>query len=187
MQIQHNENDELINQEQSFYLFADGPLLSRVELIYADANKVGLRENNASLAIDGNTKRFNERQWRFFGQLRPNNKPNVSLDGTLGEKIDYDNDRLGDIAELVGNVTWHPTPHIELDFYHTYSELDADGENVFTANLTDLRLRYYFDVQSSLKLSLVYSDIDYNPDNNPLSFFTAQERGLATQLIYAIS
>ena len=64
--IQHNENDELINQEQSFYLFADGPLLSRVELIYADANKVGLRENNASLAIDGNTKRFNERQWRFF-------------------------------------------------------------------------------------------------------------------------
>ena len=121
----------------------------------------------------------------FFGQLRPNNKTYVSLDGTLGEKIDYDNDRLGDIAELVGNVTWHPTPHIELDLYHTYSELDADGENVFTANLTDLRLRYYFDVQSSLKLSLVYSDIDYNPDNNPLSFFTAQERGLATQLIYA--
>ncbi|REL35400.1 hypothetical protein DXX92_08560 [Thalassotalea euphylliae] len=183
--IQHNENGELINREQSFYAFADGPLLSRVELIYVDANKVGLRQDSSNLSIDGNTKRFNEKQWRFFGQLRPNNKTYVSLEGTLGEKIDYDNDRLGDIVELIGNVTWHPNPHLEIDLYHTYSELDADSQNVFTANLTDLRLRYYFDVQSSLKLSLVYQDIDYNPDNNPLSFFSEQERSLATQLIYA--
>ena len=89
------------------------------------------------------------------------------------------------LFELVGNVTLNPNPHLEIDLYHTFSELDADGDNVYTANLTDLRLRYYFDVQSSLKLSVVYEDIDYNPSNNPYSFYTEKERRLATQLIYS--
>ena len=95
-EIHHNEKGEFIDKEQALFLYADGPKLSYIELTYLDANRVGLRDNGNSLAIDGNTKRFNEKQLQFFGQFRPTNKSYLSLEAIVGDKIDYDNNRLGD-------------------------------------------------------------------------------------------
>ncbi|WP_448213404.1 carbohydrate binding family 9 domain-containing protein [Colwellia sp. MEBiC06753] len=188
--IQHNDNGELINRDNTLYFYADGPMLSRVELSLIDADKTGLRVDGSLLAILGNTQRFNEQQLHLFAQIRPTNTTYYSIDSTIGDKIDYDNNRLGETFEITGNFTWHPNQHLEIDIYHTYSRLDADSlsgtnDEVFTANLTDARIRYYFDVASSIKLSMVYQDIAYNPENNPYYFFSETERSLATQLIYS--
>jgi len=183
--IQHNINGELINKENSLLFSIDGPMLSFLELKYTDSNKVGLRRNNGTLALDGNTDRFNEKQLNLYAKARPTNKVFISLEGALGDKIDYDNNRLGDFIEATANVTWTPNQHVELDIYQTYSELDADNANVYKANLTDFRARYYFNVNSSLRFSLVYQNIDYNPKNNPISFYSEKENSLSTQLIYS--
>ncbi|NMP32500.1 hypothetical protein HII17_13100 [Thalassotalea sp. M1531] len=185
LSIQHNENGELINKENEVFFKTDGPLLSKFEISLIDADKVGLRLNDNTLKIDGNTDRFNEQQLVFYGAFRPTNKTFWSLEATIGDKIDYDNNRLGDVIDVTGNFTWYPNRHIELDIYQTYNELEADNKNVYTAHLTDFRFRYYFNVASSIKLSIVYQDIEYNPDNNPNSFFTEDERSLSTQLIYS--
>ncbi|MFD2166934.1 sugar-binding protein [Thalassotalea euphylliae] len=183
--IQHNDNDELISRENQLGFSLDGPLRSYLELTYVDATKVGLRLDDTNLAIDENTERFNERQWVLYAESRLNREFYASFYGVLGDKIDYDNNRLGDYIELETNVTWYPKPNTEVDATHTFSELEAENKNVYTANIMDLRLRYYFDVHSSLKLSLVYEDIDYNPDNNPFSFYSEQVNTLSTQLIYS--
>ena len=37
-------------------------------------------------------------------------------------------------------------PSEEFDIYHTYSQLEADGSNVYMANLTDMRISYQFNM-----------------------------------------
>ena len=84
---------------------------------------------------------------------------------------------------------------MEVDLFYTYSKLDAFNEltnikgSVYKASLTDLRISYQFDVRSYLKLNIGYSDVERNPDNNPMvindNYFTEKDRNFSTQLIYS--
>jgi hypothetical protein len=189
-QILHNENGELLERSVSSSFNIDGPMLSFFDLMVVAADKVGLRrhELDASLAvdnsIDGNTKRFQENQVVMYGTIQPTPQLSTELELTLGDKIDYVNDRLGDIIILYGNVSYNVNKHLEFDFSHTYSDLEAENANVYTENLTELRVSYQFNVNSYLKLNIVYTDIDFNLDNN---VFASSEKNnkLSTQLIYA--
>ncbi len=188
-----NKNNEFIEQSIDGEFYIDGPKQSQIYLTYTHADKIGLRHDDESLAIEGNTTRFDENQFNIYGEVQLHSRFYMSIDATLGDKIDYNNNRLGDIKELAANFTWNITNHLEFDITHTYSELDADNpsgnqssnNNVYTAHLTNLLLSYQFDVQSYLKLTLVYTDIDRNVNNNPYVSVSAKNKDLATQLIYA--
>lgn len=184
-QIQHNNNNELIEKLIKTSFEIDGPLISRFTLTLEHAEKVGLRHDNNISDIDNNTTRFTENQITFFTDFEPLSNLYTLFEITIGDKIDYRNNRLGDTIELTGNVAWNATKHLEFDIYHTYSQLDADGSNVYTANLTDMRISYQFNINSYLKLSLVYSDVDRNIDNNPLVDVSRTNKSLSSQLIYA--
>ena len=188
-----NENNEFIEREINSLFFIDGPRQSGLEIKLSRAEKVGLRHDDSSLAIDGNTTRFTEDQINVFGNVQLNSRLYMYMDITLGDKIDYNNNRLGNIEQVETKFGWNITNHLLFDITHTYSQLDADniglntqsGNNVYTAHLTNLLLSYQFDVQSYLKLSLVYTNIDRNVHNNPLTQVSAKNKDLATQLIYA--
>ena len=180
-EIAHNINNELIERELSATFSIDGPLqsLHQIELIHGE--KVGLRYDESIPDIDGNTTLFNEDQIQINSNANLNNRTYVSMGLTFGDKIDYSNDRLGDLVELYGNITVFLTDHLEFDFYQIYSKLDAKEagitENVYVANISELRLSYQFDVRSYLKLSLIYNDIDYTGSDHI--------KDLSSQLIYA--
>jgi hypothetical protein len=180
-QIIHNTNNELIERNLTTTFTIDGPLQSQYELSLVHGEKVGLRKDESISDIDGNTDSFNEDQLNLFTSANLNNRTYVSLDLTLGDKIDYSNNRLGDLLEVSGNINIFITEHLEFDFYQTYSQLCAEENkkeiNVYTANISELRLSYQFDVRSYLKLSLVYNDIDYSG--------TEKVKDLSSQLIYA--
>jgi len=184
-QIQHNNNNELIEKSINTNFEIDGPLISRFTLTLEHAEKVGLRHDNNINDIDDNTTRFTENQVTFMTDLEPLSNLYTLFEITAGDKIDYGNNRLGDTLELTGNVAWNATKHLEFDIYHTYSQLDADGSSVYTANLTDMRITYQFNINSYLKLSLVYSNVDRNIDNNPLIDVSQTNKYLSSQLIYA--
>jgi len=141
------------------------------------AEKVGLRHDSANNAIENNTTLFTEDQITLYGRVQPITNLHSSLSFTYGDKIDYASNRLGDYQELASTITYNVNDHLELDLYLTHGKLDADGKNVYVADLAELRISYQFDVYSYLKLNLVYSDIDINTAEN--------ERELSTQLIYA--
>ena len=181
-QTVNNTNNELIERELSAGFSIDGPLQSQLELGFAHAEKVGLRYDDTITDIDGNTSFFNEDQFRIFSSANLTNRTYISLDLTVGDKIDYANDRLGDLIEAIGNITIFITDHLEFDFYQTYSKLDAKKDNgidtnVYIANISELRLSYQFNVRSYLKLNLVYNDVDYSG--------VEQIKDLSSQLIYA--
>jgi hypothetical protein len=185
--IAHNLNNELIERELTTNFTIDGPLQSVFEIALIHGERVGLRYDNNSTAIDGNTTFFNEDQLTLFTSAYLNNRTYISLDFTVGDKIDYSNDRLGNLIEVTGNINVFLTDHLEFDFYQTYSKLDAKEDNVeqnvYTANISELRVSYQFDVRSYLKLSLVYDNIEYPNTNSDLD--SEQIKALSTQLIYS--
>jgi len=180
-QIVHNINDELIERELVASFSIDGPLQSLLELDLVHGERVGLRYDENISDIDGNTSSFNEDQIRLYTSAYLNNRTYVSLDLTVGDKIDYTGDQLGDLIQVTGNISVFITDHLEFDFYQTYSKLDEQNDdinnNIYVEKISELRLSYQFDVRSYLKLSLVYNDIDYAG--------AEQIKDLSSQLIYA--
>jgi len=183
--IKHNQNNELISRELAVSAGFNGPMLSMFDIMLEQNEKVGLRHNSNSLAIDGNTDRFEETLATFYASIRPLNTIELEAEFKIGDRIDYANNRLGDYQELYSNITWYATKHLQVDFYNTLAELDAEGANVYQANLSELRLNYQFNVNSYLKLNLVYRDVDRNPANNPNVNTSEINKNLSTQLIYA--
>jgi hypothetical protein len=188
--ISHNENDELLTKEWQAYTGVYGPMLSWLEVVFTHAQGTGLRDNTMSLAIDGNTSLHTTDELALWAEFQPLPALFVGSALVLGEQIDYDNDRVGDIREISPMVVYNATRHLEFTLSHTYSRLDADGAEVYTANLTDLRVNYQFDLRSALQLSVVYSKVDRNKDNYQLdawqdNWYTENEDDLSTQLIYS--
>lgn len=189
-QILHNENGELLERSIASSFNIDGPMLSFFDVMVVAADKVGLRQHELDnslvidKSIDGNTKRFQENQIVIYGTIQPTPQISTELELTLGDKIDYRNNRLGETTTLYGNISYNVNKHLEFDFSHTYSDLEAENANVSTENITELRVSYQFNINSYLKFNVVYTDIDYNLENNS-SAFSTKDNLLSTQLIYA--
>ena len=188
--IQHNQNNELIEQALKTTAVIYGPKLSQLHIDYRRAHTVGLRFNNSIDNIDNNTDMFTVDNVNIYSEIQPTSRVFVGIGINNGKQIDYSNNRLGDYRELYSYITLNPTDHFMIDLYYTLSDLTAKNlqqvnDSVYSANLTDLRLSYQFDVRSYLKLNLVYSDVHRNPNNNPMINVFKKDRSLSTQLIYS--
>ncbi|WP_206486348.1 carbohydrate binding family 9 domain-containing protein [Thalassotalea sp. G2M2-11] len=184
-QIKHNQQGELLEKSLTSSFGIDGPMQSYFEASTTFADKVGLRHDESLLAIDNNTRLFNEKILTVYGGIQLT--PGIFAEAEIrtGDKIDYRNDRLGDYDELYASVSYNITRHLQADLNFTHSQLSADHAYVYKANLSELRVSYQFDVHSYLKLNLVHSDVDRNPNNNPYSAVSNTNKSLSTQLIYA--
>ena len=189
-QILHNENGELLERSVATSFNIDGPMLSVFDILLVAADKVGLRRHELNFdlpidnSIDGNTDRFQENQAIIYASIQPTAQIFTDIELTIGDKIDYENNRLGDYTAVYGSINYNVNKNLQFELAHTYSDLKADNANVFTENLTELRISYQFNVNSYLKFNIVYTDINFNLDNNP-SAYTAKDNNLSTQLIYA--
>ncbi len=180
-----NQNGELIVDAYEAAFSIDGPMQSYFELVYEYADRVGLRHDDSSLAITGNSDLFTEKLITGFASAQFTNRIYLDAAITLGDKIDYSNNRIGDITQLGATLEWNPTDHLKANLGYINSALDADEQDVYDAQLIDTRITYQFNVRSYLKLSVVYQDIDRNPDNYLYDDVNKNTKNLATQLIYA--
>jgi len=186
-----NEAGEFIERNFDGTLELVGPKLSYVSIYLQESTKTGLRHDASSLRLDGNTTQFTEQIVELYAEFKPHKRLFTSIGFNFGDKIDYNNNRLGTFNELLVELTSHITDHLYVAVNHTYNKLKADpvlvgvDDNVYTANLTNLRISYQFDVQSYLKLNVEYLDIKYNTENNPFVTFDNVDKNLSTQLIYS--
>ncbi|WP_286235496.1 carbohydrate binding family 9 domain-containing protein [Thalassotalea sediminis] len=184
-QIKHNENGELLEKNLQSLVGVDGPMQSYFEVIINYDDKIGLRHDESMLDIDNNTSLFTEKTLTLYGQIEPDNNLLLQAEFIIGDKIDYNNNRIGDYQEIFAGATYSFTEKLSGEFYYTDATLEADSNNVYHAKLSELRLSYQFNVHSYLKLNVVYSDIDRNASNNPYIGVSERNNDLSTQLIYA--
>lgn len=186
-----NENGEFIERAFDGTIELLGPKLSYVSVNISQATKVGLRQDDSLLNLINNTTQFDEQVVKLYAEFKPYSHLFTAIGYDFGDKIDYNNNRLGTYNELYAELTSHATDHLYISLTHTYSNLKAEPtfssgkDDVYTANLTNLRISYQFDVQSYLKFNVEYFDVEYNTTNNPFIAPDNINKDLSTQLIYS--
>ncbi len=92
----------------------------------------------------------------------------VSLQGFVGEEVDFDNSRLGDGGSVNAGVTVRPTDHLELRLAASRRWLDvrADGGRrgrLFTAEIERLRAAYTFTARAFLRVIGEWVETERDP------------------------
>ncbi|NNF16046.1 MAG: hypothetical protein HKN70_04820, partial [Gammaproteobacteria bacterium] len=102
-----------------------------------------------------------------------------------GDQVDFDNTKLGEQLRIRPTIDYNIGKHFLFRARHTYSTLDTKtGDKIFTANQSDLRFTYQFNVRSFLRLVVQHTDIDRNTAVY-VDAVDANSRFLGTQLLYS--
>jgi len=182
--ITHNSDGELLEKEAEMEVQLWGAAQSYGFVGLTKRDRVGSRLDDGRLLVDGNSQLFTEHTVSAGAEMQPYSGIFLGFEAETGKKLDFRNNRLGDGLELAPELKWNVDAHMQIQARHIYRTLDADSAEVFTANLTDLRLSYQFSVRSFLRLALIYSDIEQNPLNNT-GDVTERSKTLGSQLLYS--
>ena len=85
---------------------------------------------------------------------------------------------------LSPGLTWEPGRHLRAELEHRYQRLTVDEGWLFTAQLTELRLVWQFNLRSFVRVILQHRDLARDPDlyETPVD---ALSRRLFSQLLYS--
>jgi hypothetical protein len=100
----------------------------------------------------------------------------------IGDSIDYANGRPASTVELRPTAELKLGRHVNVKLDHSFQRLKVDGKKLFTANLTQLRLVYQFNVRLFARAIFQYFDLSRNVDNYTFDVAPTQ-RELFTQLL----
>jgi len=134
---------------------------------------------------------FDETQAMAYAEFVPLSGVEFGVFTRFGKQIDYANTRLGDVVTIEPRVNWDVNQHLRIDFNHNYSQLDVEGGRLFTANLSDIRIAYQFNLKSILKFVVQYSDIKRDKslyiesDDLDLEDIDERSKNFSSQLIYS--
>ncbi len=122
--------------------------------------------------------------YHFSGGFRPHADLRVGLYGYAGDRIDYDNNRLGDWVRLSPSAQWNLGEHLRLTASYTRERLAVPGGELYTAGISGLRAVYQFNVRTFLRAIVQYVSYDRN---TALYFFeiAPEYRHLFTQLLFS--
>lgn len=187
--IMHNDAGEVIEREIEGHISVNGPLQSYLQLGCIANEHVGNRFDATTTRIEGNTDMFNRNFCFLYGEMQPISGLYLENEILAGKQIDFRNNRIADRFMLRPEIGYNINAHLRAELRYVYRKLETEGVEVFTANQADFRLKYNLDTRNSLRLSLIYTDIHHNLDNQPLVLpddlpdenFT----DISTQLIYS--
>lgn len=149
--IDRTQGDITLEEEWELFLEADGPYQSSFFL------GPGLRDRY------WNGVTYREKYLGFYAGARPSGTVSFEIDGRLGDQVDFANDRLGDIVSVAPGVRLNLGRHLRLELDHNFRRLSADGGTVFTANLSQVRAVYQFNIRSFVRAVVQYTDIERDP------------------------
>lgn len=187
--ITHNDAGEVIERELEAIFNFSGPMQSFAEVGCVMNEHVGNRLDESRLDINGNTLMFDRNFCFVYGNIQPASGLYLENEFIFGKQIDFANNRLADRFTWLPGFEYSINAHLRAELDYLYEKLEADGAEVFTAHQADIRLKYNMDVRNSVRLSITYTKVHQNldnqpgiqPDNLPDASFT----DIATQLIYS--
>ncbi|MEZ9140727.1 MULTISPECIES: DUF5916 domain-containing protein [unclassified Shewanella] len=182
--ITHNQNNEKIEQEAEAAIRLNGGWQSYIASGFVHKDRVGRRQDSSSLAIDDNTTMYTLDLMWFYTNFVPIESLKLEFDMNYGDDIDYANDRPATLTMFNPGVEWKITESIILDVNHKYQSLDVDEGRLFTANLTDLRLNWQITLNSFLRLTSVYTDIERDTDLYLHQSPNEQYQNLGNEILY---
>ena len=118
-----------------------------------------------------------------FG-VRPSGDLALTISGSHGGDIDYANGRDADRFLLGALFEYSIGRHFSGNLRHNIQKLDVAGGELFTANLTQARLVYNFNVRMFVRAIVQYTDIQRNPQRYEFEIGPESQR-LFSQFLFS--
>ena len=119
-------------------------------------------------------------------EIQPNKTVWLGLSTAFTDAVDFDNAEQAERRVLEPSFRLNLGKHVRVNLDHTYQKLDREEGELFTANLSQLRLVYQVNIRSFVRAILQYTTVDRNlalyddPED-----FDAEAEGLFTQLLFS--
>ncbi|HEX5314285.1 MAG TPA: DUF5916 domain-containing protein, partial [Gammaproteobacteria bacterium] len=164
----------------------DGPVLDRRAQVYAFAHAIGQSHliffaRHEDQYFGGETFALN--QLEMDASAQPLSWLEAELDVTGGDDVDYIGVREGGLLSVSPSFTLTPGRHLQIQFVGNFERLNVTGGRLYTANLYDLRVAWYFNSQMFVRAIAQEQDVRNNtalyPPGTP-----SRERALATQWLF---
>jgi len=168
----YNHNGDLTDRGASIQTQYQGPLQSTVVLQY---------ENTRQLHL---SKYYDLDQSALVLEMKPAGGVRFNIAAQVGDTIDYSNARKAMGLNLFPFVEFSLGPHINLNLQHAFQRLTLNQDEIFTANLSQVKLVYNFNVRTFMRAIIQYLDVERNPNLyvHPVSDKT---RTLFTQFLFS--
>ncbi|MGE4188685.1 MAG: DUF5916 domain-containing protein [Thermoanaerobaculia bacterium] len=128
--------------------------------------------------------RFEERYVEGQTSIRPSGSLQLHLGWSVGDDVDLDELRPADQLTLSPGFTLELGRHLRAELEHRYQRLEIDEGWLFTAQLTELRLIWQFNLRSFVRAILQHRDLARDPDLYSAEI-EASSRRLFSQLLYS--
>jgi hypothetical protein len=102
----------------------------------------------------------------------------------FGDMIDYSNMRLAWHIILNPAVEFNVGRHLNFNLRHRYMHLAKKGNEIFTANLSQVKMIYNFNVKTFVRAIVQYQDISNNPAMYILPL-APEDKTLFTQFLFS--
>ena len=128
----------------------------------------GPLQSQASAALERDQTHFSGATYdltvtRFTFSLKPSGALNLSVTGRAGDAVDFNNNRSATTVRLGPAVEWKIGPPINVQLSHDFERLTEAGGRLYDANLSQLTVRYHFNVRTFLRAILQYTDVSRQP------------------------
>lgn len=170
----HDQNGLKLEEELEGRISIDLPLQSNIN------TGLGVRDRYWG------EQTFRENFQYFNLHMKPFSGLDFGLHLNSGHAIDFANSRLADSSRVDFHFGGNLGAHFNYRVSYVYNNLSVDQGNIFTANQTDIRLSYQFNLRQRLRLAVIQTDInrDLSLYNTPEDYNKNNEN-LSTQLIYS--
>jgi hypothetical protein len=119
----------------------------------------------------------------YFG-IKPTGGLHFNVVGRAGDAIDYSNARPAASFLLMPSLEWGIGKHLNLNLSHVFERLSNTGEKIYTANLSQAKIIYNFNVRSFVRAIVQYTHISRNTE---MYLFPVDSlyKGLFTQFLFS--
>ncbi|GLX79745.1 hypothetical protein tinsulaeT_30850 [Thalassotalea insulae] len=179
-----NIDNELISDNIEIQLNLNGVMQSRISTGLGKQTKVGLRFDPSITNITDNSTQFDIDFSFIYGEIRPIANFYISNLLLKSDAVDYANNRKGEKLQLLPIIQWEVNDAVNVRLEHTYEKMKVLNDELYTANLTDLRVNYQFSSDSKVRLSLIHNDVVFNPSNYTFDI-DKKNKSLGSQLVYS--
>ena len=171
--ITHDDNGRMLEREIETYFNIEGPMQSNIE--WGFLTRDVLFDNVL----------FEETKYSLYAEFQPRGGLKVGIWTRVGDQVDFANTRLGDQVRFEPFANWNIGRHLLLRYNGVLVELDRkDGAQIFDAAVHDVRLTWQFNLQSFLRLTVQFQDVERNQASY-IDSVDARSRRVGRQLLYS--
>ncbi|HYG61424.1 MAG TPA: DUF5916 domain-containing protein [Thermoanaerobaculia bacterium] len=113
---------------------------------------------------------YDEKFTHLEVEVRPSGALFLTLAATVGDTIDFDHDRAGDLLRLRPSIDLNLGRSLRLELDHDLQKVDVAGGELLELNVSQLRAIYQLNLRTFLRAVLQYTDVAYNTE-----LYTAEE------------